>query len=116
LKFHAPGKPPVVRVSAEKVEVRNGAAHGPLHWRLVVEDEGVGFDDKYAAKLFVPFERLHHRSEFEGTGMGLAVCRKIVERHGGTIAAQSVLGKGTRFEVTLPSKLKRQNHLEGLTD
>ncbi|HUB67842.1 MAG TPA: ATP-binding protein [Candidatus Methylacidiphilales bacterium] len=110
LKFHAPDKPPMVRVFAEKVEIHHGILSSQPHWRLVVEDEGVGFDQKYAAKLFAPFERLHHRSEFEGTGMGLAVCRKIVERHGGMIEAHSILGKGARFEVTLPSQFAGQNN------
>jgi PAS domain S-box-containing protein len=72
---------------------------------IFVEDNGIGFDEKYLDRIFKPFQRLHGRnSEYEGTGMGLAICRKIVERHGGTITAKSVPGKGSTFIVTLPVK------------
>lgn len=94
LKFHRPGVAPVVHirtvVEADFV-------------RLIVEDNGVGFDPKHGARLFTPFHRLHARGEFEGNGMGLAIVRRIAERHGGTVAATSELGVGSRFEVTLPA-------------
>jgi PAS domain S-box-containing protein len=99
LKFHRPGEPPAVAVRAEAV--------GDGHCRLTVEDNGIGFDEKYLDRIFTPFQRLHARGEYEGTGMGLAVCRKIVERHGGQITARSRPGAGTTFIVTLPLK-----HLE----
>lgn len=94
LKFHRPGVPPVVKVSwkpASQSEIE-----------LIVKDNGIGFDMGNAHQLFKPFHRLHGRSEYEGTGMGLAICRKIVELHGGTISAQSVPGEGSTFTVTLP--------------
>jgi PAS domain S-box-containing protein len=94
LKFHRPGEPPVVRVS--KDDVVNGS------YRIVVEDSGIGFEEQYADRIFTTFERLHPRGKYEGTGMGLALCRKIVQRHGGTISATSVPGEGSRFAVTLP--------------
>jgi signal transduction histidine kinase len=97
LKFHRPEEPPVVKVSAA-IE-RDG---GPPLARLVVEDNGIGFDMKYLDRIFTPFQRLHGRSEYEGTGMGLAVCRRIVERHGGTLTAESAPGQGARFIVVLP--------------
>jgi PAS domain S-box-containing protein len=97
LKFHRPGVPPVVRVSAETVR---GAA--VPSWRLEVADEGVGFDPAEAERIFAPFQRLHGRAEFEGTGMGLAICRRIAERHGGTITAAARPGEGAVFTVTLP--------------
>jgi len=67
-----------------------------------VQDEGIGFDEKYLDRIFTIFQRLHARVDYEGTGVGLAVCRKIVERHGGTITARSAPGEGATFIVTLP--------------
>jgi signal transduction histidine kinase len=97
LKFHRPGEPPVVKLSAA-VE-GNG---GPPRARIVIEDNGIGFDMKYLDRIFTPFQRLHGRAEYEGTGMGLAVCRRIVERHGGTLTAESAPGQGARFVAVLP--------------
>jgi signal transduction histidine kinase len=71
---------------------------------IIVEDNGIGFDPQYLDKIFKPFERLHGRSEYEGTGMGLAICQKIVERHHGTITATSVPGEGSTFLILLPLK------------
>ena len=65
-------------------------------------DNGIGFDTKYLDRIFTVFERLHHGGTYEGTGVGLAVCRKIVERHGGSITRMSTPGQGATFMVTLP--------------
>ncbi|PSB54427.1 histidine kinase, partial [Chroococcidiopsis cubana CCALA 043] len=70
--------------------------------QITVEDNGIGFDQKYCDRIFQVFQRLHGRSEYEGTGIGLAICRKIVERHGGSIAAESKPSQGAKFIVTLP--------------
>jgi signal transduction histidine kinase len=72
-------------------------------WRLTVADNGIGFDEKYLDKIFTVFQRLHGRSEYEGSGVGLAVCRRIVERHNGDITARSVPGEGAAFLITLPA-------------
>ncbi len=69
---------------------------------LEVSDNGIGFDPQYARRIFRVFERLHSRTEYPGTGIGLALCRKIVERHGGTIGAECEPGAGATFIVTLP--------------
>jgi signal transduction histidine kinase len=99
LKFHRPGVPP--RVSVEGRCDPPGSAGAAC--RIWVRDNGIGFDEKYLDRIFTPFQRLHGRGEFEGTGMGLAICRKIVERHGGKITARSTPGEGTTFRVTLPT-------------
>ena len=99
LKFRKETEPPVVKVHG-RLEGREG---GEV-CRLVVEDKGIGFDERYLERIFTPFERLHGRAAYEGTGMGLAICRKVVERHGGEITARSVPGEGATFVVTLPVK------------
>jgi signal transduction histidine kinase len=67
-----------------------------------VTDNGIGFDEKYLDRVFTIFQRLHGRGDYEGTGIGLAICRKIAERHGGSITARSAPGQGATFIVTLP--------------
>ncbi len=98
LKFHRPDVPPVVTVEARVVTVPSAA---PV-CELRVRDNGIGFEEQYADRIFQVFQRLHGRQEFEGTGIGLAICRKIAERHGGTITAHSQSGQGATFLVTLP--------------
>lgn len=87
-------KTPVIRVYSQVVE--------PELCELFVKDNGIGFDQQFSQRIFKPFERLHGRSQYEGTGMGLAICRKIVERHGGIIRAESEPGKGSTFIIRLP--------------
>ena len=74
------------------------------YFEIRVEDNGIGFDEQYLSRIFKPFERLHGQSEYEGSGMGLAICRKIVLRHGGEISARSTKGNGATFLITLPEK------------
>jgi PAS domain S-box-containing protein len=106
LKFHRPGVPPVVQVQAQLLDGRerhraNGVSC--TRWcEITIQDNGIGFDEKYLDRIFQVFQRLHGRSEYEGTGVGLAICRKIAERHGGEITATSIPGQGATFIVTLP--------------
>jgi two-component system, NtrC family, sensor kinase len=76
--------------------------------RIFVRDNGIGFEEKYLDRIFTPFQRLHGRNEYEGTGIGLAVCRKIVERHGGTLTAVSSVGEGSTFIATIPLKQNKE--------
>lgn len=87
-------EPPLVQVSGEMLE-------GGL-FRLSVRDNGIGFDPKYLDRIFNIFQRLHGRKEYQGSGIGLSICRKIAERHGGDITAHSAPGQGAAFVVTLP--------------
>lgn len=105
LKFHRSGIEPIIVVKGRTIKTsgNNASAKGSnSQCRITVEDNGIGFDEKYLDRIFTPFQRLHGRGEYEGTGIGLAVCRKIVERHGGTLTAESKPGHGATFIVTLP--------------
>jgi PAS domain S-box-containing protein len=93
IKFHKPGRPPEVLVCAEL---------GGGECRLIVKDNGIGFEEKYLDRMFEPFQRLGKLSEYEGAGIGLALCRKIADRHGGGITGRSVPGEGSTFVVSLP--------------
>ncbi len=74
------------------------------YWEIVVEDNGIGFDPQYADRIFGMFPRLHGRSEYEGTGVGLAICKKIVESHHGTIVASGMKDQGEKYILHLPVK------------
>jgi PAS domain S-box-containing protein len=100
LKFQRDDVPPVVTIGGV---VDDGAC------RITVADNGIGFDEKYAERIFTMFERLHGRGKYEGTGIGLAICRRIAERHGGTIVAHSTPGEGSTFVVTLPVKQREES-------
>ena len=100
LKFHRPDVPPVVRINA--FEVFGEDKSTPIAYELRFSDEGIGFEEVYLDRIFQVFQRLHGRTEYDGTGMGLAICRKIVERHSGNITATSEPGKGSTFRITLP--------------
>ena len=107
LKFHREGVPPeitlrsTIKILPDKTKV----------CRLEVVDNGLGFDEKYLGRIFAVFQRLHSREDYEGTGIGLAVCRKIVERHGGAITARSKPGVGSTFIITLPLRHRKGENL-----
>lgn len=129
LKFHEPGAKPVVTISGRIVTggasetetsvfrrhaVRDKSANVQF-FELTVQDNGIGFEEKYLDRIFAVFQRLHGRQEYEGTGIGLAVCRRIVDRHGGSITARSKLGAGATFIVTLPVTHQPAGKLEPTT-
>lgn len=106
LKFHVEGEPPLVRVRGRLLsdgQKEGSTDSGEQLCQITVEDNGIGFAEEYSERIFTIFQRLNGRSAYEGTGIGLAVCRKIAERHRGTVTAASTPGHGARFTVTLPT-------------
>lgn len=104
LKFHRPDVPPKVTIHSK---ITQPTTDDDGIYEIRVSDNGVGFDEKYLDRIFAVFQRLHGRDSYEGTGIGLAVCRKIVERHDGTITASSIPGKGSTFIISFPIKKPR---------
>lgn len=113
LKFHRADETPLIKIYADAPEPTGGSftlegeqiqtvGNSDQTCTIVVEDNGIGFEEKYLEKIFTVFQRLHGRTDYEGSGIGLAVCRKIAERHNGSITARSALGKGSTFFITLP--------------
>jgi signal transduction histidine kinase len=106
LKFRSKENRPVIKVHGE--EFNAPASNGQAFCRIVVEDNGIGFDERFLDRIFKAFQRLHARDKYEGTGVGLAICKKIVETHHGDITAKSVPGEGASFIVTLPLKQNQE--------
>jgi len=90
----------------EPPEIRITAQNQKTEWIFCVEDNGIGFEPDQSGRVFMIFQRLHTQEEFSGLGIGLAICKKIVERHGGRIWAESLPGHGSRFYFTLPAEAK----------
>jgi len=103
IKFRKPDTPPEISIHYEQAQTNDELTGVVIHWHIItLTDNGIGFEQEFADKIFVPFQRLHGRTEYKGTGIGLAVCRRIVERHGGTISAESELAKGAIFTLRIP--------------
>lgn len=101
IKYQAEGVNPEIHISAEE---KNNA------WLISIKDNGIGMKPEYCEKIFEPFKRLHAKNEYVGTGMGLAICRKIIEGFDGTIWAESEQGKGSAFYFTIPVHARRQQN------
>ncbi|MBN8853440.1 MAG: hybrid sensor histidine kinase/response regulator [Sphingobacteriales bacterium 50-39] len=103
LKYSKKDVPPQIRIRHEMTSaLTNGKDTDTRYCRIIIEDNGIGFDQKYAEQIFDMFRRLHPNAEYEGTGIGLALCKKIVEKHKGFISARSRPGEGAVFIVSLP--------------
>src|SRR5690606_33818355 len=105
-----PDRHPQIKITSSEPPAEDGANQ----WiEIRVEDNGIGFSEQYVDRIFQPFQRLHGRAEYDGNGMGLAICRKIVERHGGSITATSTPGQGAAFIIRLP-KISPTSDLENI--
>ncbi|MGY0565063.1 MAG: sensor histidine kinase, partial [Paraglaciecola chathamensis] len=103
LKFRKADVPPKITITVEDKTLHDELQHIDVPSCIItIKDNGIGFEQTYADKIFSPFQRLHGRTAYKGTGIGLAVCRRIVERHGGTISALSAPNEGAQFTVSLP--------------
>ena len=104
IKFRQEGMMPEVHVSATRVA--DSKLPENASWQFSVRDNGIGIEPQYTSRIFEIFQRLHTREDYPGTGVGLAICKKIVERYGGRIWVESAIGKGSTFFFTLPGELK----------
>lgn len=108
IKFRNTELPPEISLDWHSESIVDKHTGETEDWHVfTLSDNGIGFENEFAEKIFVPFQRLHARKNYKGTGIGLAVCRRIVERHGGNICAESELGKGSTFIIKLPVKAKQ---------
>lgn len=103
IKYAQKNVPPVVKISAKMESIQLGNKTLSTRFcRIYLQDNGIGFDQQYAEQIFAMFKRLHANTEYEGTGIGLAICKRIVEEHEGFISAKSEIGVGTTFTISLP--------------
>ncbi len=111
LKFSKDGVPPQIiitgtRRSGAEIFGLNKKLPNDSYFQINFRDNGIGFDPKYAKEIFVVFKRLHSYHDFEGTGIGLSICKKIIEKHSGFITAESALNEGSTFTITIPERIK----------
>jgi len=106
IKYRKENVNPVIKISAVKVsasEIRGDVdSKADMYWKISIADNGIGFEPRYAGKIFDLFQRLHGQNEYSGTGIGLAICKKIMQNHGGIITAKSESEKGATFQIYLP--------------
>jgi signal transduction histidine kinase len=104
LKFTRPGIPPLIKIYMEPVDPSKLSSDPKQYVIIKVADNGIGFEQKNADSIFETFTRLNSKDKFEGTGLGLTLCKKIAERHGGSITAEGKEGEGAIFTIRLPMK------------
>lgn len=106
VKFQKKDSPLQIIISSEEIKEEDKRSFDlsadKIYYKIEIADNGIGFEDEYSEKIFQPFQRLHGRSEYEGDGLGLAICKKIMEKHNGTIYAKGNKGSGSQFILILP--------------
>ncbi len=111
LKFAKPDQPPAIHIGAERIDskaIDSEISPTGDFYRIIVRDNGIGFDEKFLARIFIIFQRLHSRTSYEGTGIGLAIAKKNIDKHNGLISAQSQINEGASFILILPIKQASQ--------
>jgi light-regulated signal transduction histidine kinase (bacteriophytochrome) len=110
LKYCKKDLEPVIKITHDMSNPLNGKSKElkDRYCKILIQDNGIGFDQKYAEEIFGMFKRLHHNTEFQGTGIGLALCKKIVEQHKGYISARSKVNEGSTFIISLPLQQKQE--------
>ena len=109
IKYSKPNVAPHIKITAEKVNINEtieGVKQNGVFWKIVFSDNGIGFEQQYEPKIFEVFQRLHGKTEYEGTGIGLAICKKIVQAHNGSISATGQVGIGATFTFLLSDNIK----------
>jgi light-regulated signal transduction histidine kinase (bacteriophytochrome) len=113
IKFRKKGVEPIIQIEAKKMYDPDNSVpvsrNGSKYYKISISDNGIGFDPKYSEEIFMVFKRLNSYHEYEGTGVGLSICKKIIEKHNGSIIAQSEQGKGSTFSIVLPQKQSGMN-------
>jgi len=113
IKFRAKGIEPIIHIESKKIYESDHSSlvslNGNKYYKVSISDNGIGFDPKYSDEIFMVFKRLNSYHEYEGTGVGLSICKKIIEKHNGSIAAQSEPGKGSTFSFVLPENQSGTN-------
>tara|TARA_R110002050_G_scaffold191458_5_gene326237 strand:- start:1825 stop:3303 length:1479 start_codon:yes stop_codon:yes gene_type:complete len=103
IKFRKSGLSPIINISYKEEHVFDDILETDNLWHvIIIQDNGIGFSQEFEDKIFIPFQRLHARNQYKGTGIGLAVCRRIVERHGGIISVKSEINSGSEFSIKIP--------------
>lgn len=117
LKFNKPDNPPIITVSCKHLNGNGNGDGGHIPgkgmYEITISDNGIGFDEQYTDRIFGVFQRLHGRNDYEGSGIGLSICRKIVMRHGGRIIVKSAPGEGASFIIVLPIGKVSEEALDG---
>lgn len=107
IKFRKKTEPPVIdirsrQLSGEELRALNGKYNGGVYHKITITDNGIGFENEHSQEIFKVFKRLHNYQEFEGTGVGLSICKKIIEKHGGSISAEGAVDQGSVFTLVIP--------------
>ena len=109
LKYSSEERTPIIEISSQIIDSNKNLINLPTnktYYQIIISDNGIGFSQQYGKKIFEVFQRLHNNLEFDGTGIGLAIVKKIVENHQGIIEAKGTVNEGAEFIITFPTRVK----------